>query len=333
MVSFAVFMYNEEQYIIDTLESIKYQVENYGKEERVRLVLSDDCSKDRTVEFVELWLRENAKLFDEIVRIYGEKNEGTCKKYNDVVSQVREGNYVVIAGDDLFCKDNVFNKIKLLDNKDIVMNPVLIFDESGIIKKKKAYTAVTYQSIVTNKSLRWETKLGSPILNGAIQRRELITPRVTEFCARFKLVDDRPRAFMILQENPNLKVGYDNCPIILSRRHGNSVSNLNSPHRKVHNDDLIRLYDDVLSMEKNPFVKWMCKAQKKRVPLRGRKGLAKMARMLSPYYIALAFRCVIHYGEMERLKKDLLTNYVDSNEQHLHYISEQSRNFMKKHGL
>lgn len=333
MISIAVLMYNEEQYIIETLESIKYQIKTYGKKDQIRLILSDDCSKDRTVEFVELWLEENGKLFAEIAKVYSKENVGTCKKYNDIISQVTDGNYVVVAGDDLFCKDNIFDKIKLLDNKDIVMNPVLFFDESGIIKEKKAYTAVIYQSIVTNKSLRWETKLGSPILNGAIQRRELFTPRVTEFCARFKLVDDRPRAFMILQENPNLKVGYDNCPIILSRRHSNSVSNLNSPHLKVHNDDLIRLYDDVLSMEKNPFVKWMCNAQKKRVSLRGRKGLAKLMRMLSPYYIALAFRCVIHYGKMEHLKKNLLTNYVDSNEQHLQYISEQSRNFMKKHGL
>ena len=50
--TFAVITYNQEMYVIEQLESIKYQVNMFGKDYITNFLLCDDASTDRTVEFV-----------------------------------------------------------------------------------------------------------------------------------------------------------------------------------------------------------------------------------------------------------------------------------------
>ena len=60
--SFLVFTYNHEKYIVDHLESIKYQIENYGIAIDVDLLINDDGSSDQTVHIVDSWINENQSL-------------------------------------------------------------------------------------------------------------------------------------------------------------------------------------------------------------------------------------------------------------------------------
>ena len=59
--TFGVFCYNQEDYIIENLESIKYQITNNGKNTRCSIVIGDDCSKDSTLKYIKIWLEENKK--------------------------------------------------------------------------------------------------------------------------------------------------------------------------------------------------------------------------------------------------------------------------------
>ena len=52
--TFGVFTYNQEQFIFENLESIKYQIEKYGGGTSFSLVMSDDCSQDNTVVYLSL---------------------------------------------------------------------------------------------------------------------------------------------------------------------------------------------------------------------------------------------------------------------------------------
>ena len=65
--SFLVLAYNHENYIIEHLESIKYQVLTYGEEMSVDILISDDFSRDRTVDLIEKWIFANKRLFNRVI--------------------------------------------------------------------------------------------------------------------------------------------------------------------------------------------------------------------------------------------------------------------------
>ena len=60
--TFGVFTYNQDQFIFENLESIKYQIEKYGEGTSFLLVMSDDCSQDNTVVYAKEWLKKNKKM-------------------------------------------------------------------------------------------------------------------------------------------------------------------------------------------------------------------------------------------------------------------------------
>ena len=333
MVSIIVLMYNEEKYIIDTLESIKYQMENFGKDIKVQLILGDDGSKDRTREFADLWLQDNADLFKDIVRLYGEKNIGTCKKYSEVLRAVKGERFVSIAGDDIFSVCNLFEKLELCNEKDILMNAVICFSDNGIMENKGSYNDVVLQSLVTSKNIHWLSKLGSPVLNGALYRKDIMSEDVLKYIEKFELVDDRPRVYKIVSNKSELRVGYDNSPILLSRRHNQSVSNFQSPHLNVHNSDLYRLYDDIITNENSYFMKWCVKRQKSTVKYRGQKGLRSKLKYLSPYYFALGVMIIVHWYKLKQMKNELLTKYSKDNNVYLLNIQKATLDFYKKHNI
>jgi glycosyltransferase involved in cell wall biosynthesis len=59
LVSIVVYVYNSEAFIIETLESIKAQT--YPK---LELIITDDLSKDSTLELVEEWIDINKLRFE-----------------------------------------------------------------------------------------------------------------------------------------------------------------------------------------------------------------------------------------------------------------------------
>ena len=54
LISIVVITYNNSNYIEETLESIKSQTYN-----NIELIVSDDCSTDKTVEITEEWIDKN----------------------------------------------------------------------------------------------------------------------------------------------------------------------------------------------------------------------------------------------------------------------------------
>ena len=50
--TFGILAYNQEKEILETLESIRYQIEHYSDNENINLILIDDSSADNTVDVV-----------------------------------------------------------------------------------------------------------------------------------------------------------------------------------------------------------------------------------------------------------------------------------------
>lgn len=332
MITIALFMYNEEKYILDALESIRFQVENYADGKEVQLILLDDCSKDRTTQFADMWLEEHAALFQRVDKLYGEKNVGTCRKYRDMIAYVRGDKCVTVAGDDMFGAQNLFRGLEMCD-QDIVMMPVFSFKNYKINTGIGEYLNIIAQSLTTAKSIRWEAKLGSPVLNGAIYNLKRVSEEVLAYMCQYRLVEDRSRVYKMVMENPELTVKYVNMPLMLYRRHEDSVSGLQSPHLKVHNDDIQRLFQDIYDHEKNVFLRWAIKRQQRAVRYRGKKGVKAKLIKLTPYYFVIGMRFLLHWFPVRNRYDELMSKYAAENNRHLKKMHAAAIEFGARHGI
>lgn len=106
--SFIILAYNHELYIIEHLESIKYQIINHGEGVSVDILISDDFSSDRTVEYIESWIFLNKKLFNRVVFKFNKCNKGTCASLVNLISCIETKLFKLTAGDDIYSFENIF---------------------------------------------------------------------------------------------------------------------------------------------------------------------------------------------------------------------------------
>jgi len=95
LVTFALFAYNQEKYIREAVEGAFSQTY-----EPLEIVLSDDCSTDRTFEIIEEMAAGYRGPHDLVVR-QNDTNQGLAVHINHVMSQVCGKLVVVAAGDDV----------------------------------------------------------------------------------------------------------------------------------------------------------------------------------------------------------------------------------------
>ena len=80
MFGFITITYNHEKYIIEHLESIKFQIESYSLNE-VTLLVCDDCSTDNTIELISKWTSKYEWLFKDIQIIRSDKiGRASCRE-------------------------------------------------------------------------------------------------------------------------------------------------------------------------------------------------------------------------------------------------------------
>lgn len=95
IVSVVVISYNSSKYILDCLDSIYNQTYL-----NIELIISDDCSKDDTVDICKEWLSEKKERFVKTVLLTVEKNTGTSANCNRGFES-SSGEWIkMIAGDD-----------------------------------------------------------------------------------------------------------------------------------------------------------------------------------------------------------------------------------------
>lgn len=332
MITIAVFMYNEENFILDTLESIKFQVERYGAGREFQLILLDDCSKDRTAKITDLWAEENAALFKRIDKLYSEENVGTCQKYADMIRNTKGDKYITIAGDDVFVANDIFAEMEKCKS-GILLTPALKFKDLKISRALKQNLDTVAQSLVTAKSISWESKLGCPALNGAIYDLKLFSEDVLTFMCRYRLLEDRARVYKIISENAKLEINYVNTPLVLSRKQERSVSALGSPHLKTHNDDLNKLFKDIYDDESSSLMRWKIRCQMHAAHYRGQKGFKAKLAKITPFYLRIGMRLLLHWPKVKRLYNELMESHADANERHLEEIHAAAVAFGNKKGI
>ena len=103
--------YNQEKYIGEAIDSMLMQKTKFP----FQIVVSDDCSQDRTREILEKYKK---KYPEKIKVIKNEKNLGAMENFIHTLAQIKDTEYVALCdGDDFWTDENKLQKqIDFLDN-------------------------------------------------------------------------------------------------------------------------------------------------------------------------------------------------------------------------
>ncbi|TWP31195.1 glycosyltransferase [Apibacter muscae] len=131
LVSIVAINYNNEKYVIETLDSIANQTY-----QNTELIIVDDCSTDESLHIIEKWLKNYNKPYKLIKHA---KNLGVCKTINDGYG-IAKGKYISsIATDDIMLSKKIEKQVCCLENTDntvgmVYSNAYLIDDNSNVIE-------------------------------------------------------------------------------------------------------------------------------------------------------------------------------------------------------
>lgn len=306
--TFGVLAYNVEPYIIECLESIKYQVESFGDNYSCNLLIAEDCSTDRTLELIEYWVQHNKSLFFDVEIIKNVKNKGLVQNIIGLYKKINTINFKVIDGDDIFYKNNIFD---LLETNDIVITETIHFKERSIVKRGKNYFL---DKLLLSKSpidilkdvYRYTHIVDTP---GVFFRGDVLGDDLYNAMGAFKMLDDIPRWKYIFNQNIR-DIYISDQPYILYRI-GSGVST-NSLHEK-----RVDFNEDVLTLNKNI----------KRDPYFKRR-LNRLKH--SCFKIADKFYYSRYSSILKKKKFNFSQALNEEGNQYLQYIIEKSEEFKKK---
>ncbi len=152
LVSVGILTYNSAKYIVEALESVKNQTY-----ENIELIVSDDCSKDDTVEICRKWIEENKSRFVNATLLTVEKNTGTSANCNRRLAACKGEWLKACAGDDaLFpdCIENFVNYICINPEAKFVVGKAREYqytfedkNETNFHVKKYNNNPLLYQSV------------------------------------------------------------------------------------------------------------------------------------------------------------------------------------------
>lgn len=148
LVTIGVPFYNAQDYIINTLNSIKAQ--SYPN---IQLILVNDCSTDGSLKMVKEWLVQNGNVFFEVILLENSENKGTsysCKK----IEEFSNGTFFTkIDADDLMHTFKIATQVDyLLEQPDIalVYSNTLLIDSMGKLMAEDYFSTQKFM-YVTNK--------------------------------------------------------------------------------------------------------------------------------------------------------------------------------------
>lgn len=226
--TFAVLSYNQESIVLETLESIKYQIQIYGQEMSFNFILTDDGSKDNTVTIVNKWIDKNKKLFKNINIIANKKNVGTVKNYNVIMDIIGNEKFKVIAGDDVIGPESIFEDLSN-DQKVIDTYPFCCLQDGKIFYKKEYLYDYFYRLhfYKQSKNLKW-MKLGDFMHTpSTFYSKELyILSKSYDYNKKYYLFEDDPTFYSFFKNNNDITVRFHAKPLILYRFTSNSTSTI-----------------------------------------------------------------------------------------------------------
>lgn len=241
--TFVAFTYNQENYIIEHLESVKNQIVKYGSQHYNTIIICDDCSSDRTIEFAKKWYILNKALVCEFRIIKQERNVGIVQNYLTALQSIKTNLFSILAGDDLYYDNNVYSAC---EQTNFVYTPRISFDSQGNIHKERLW--LFKKCLITKKPLKnilmdmMSYKMVIDVMS-VKWRKELCSASFYKEVSRYTWVEDYPSMINILN-NPKCNISL-NCKPIILYRDDTGISKKNNHNKKSEYDiDQIKMFKD-----------------------------------------------------------------------------------------
>lgn len=256
--TFLSITYNHEKFIYQHLESIRFQIINYGIENDFQLIISDDFSTDETINHINKWLEVNGYLFKSIKILKGEANVGLCKNYVKGIGSIDGEYFKALAGDDLYARECIFDAIDLLEKYDMVTTPVAEFIDNRLFSDNKIYSRIfsMYKFAYTPYKRIRKYNIQAPMTPGVFIKKDLLTPEVLDFIVNYKFIEDRSQSVKIYEMNNELKIGNCDKIFILYRHHPEAITKtVNQNISREFREDDRRINEYINSNTKSIIVK------------------------------------------------------------------------------
>lgn len=216
-----VVTYNQEDLVIETLESIKNQ--DYP---RIELIISDDKSVDNTVDVVKRWIDLNKTQFENIQLLISEKNLGISQNTTNAAMMATGDYFKYIGGDDILLP----NSLSLISSyfndyleSNIVCTYVQEFYDDNKNKKRIIPEKYTLNFYKKNSNDQYKQLIeGNCIVAASVFFRTEVLKNVNYFDTEFNKYEDW-HTWLKLTLN---RYKFDFYPIttVKWRRHEKSIS-------------------------------------------------------------------------------------------------------------
>jgi hypothetical protein len=254
--SFLVLAYNHEKYIIEHLESIKYQVLTYGSSISVDLLVNDDCSKDQTILLIDSWLLVNSFLFRDIKKIYNKKNRGTAKSVVSLINHINTDSFKLTAGDDLYSFENVFLASNFSNEYAFHTGfPIYFKDSTPYFNPKSTYLHLATEYVYSEGNLydRFQRFNYHNAPNLFYNLEYIKNEQVLTYLDKFDVTEDWPLQIAISRINPGLKFKYSFKTFVYYRRtSGSTFLTVNNRFVK----DKLEIFNDLILHSDRKIVKF-----------------------------------------------------------------------------
>ena len=243
--TFVVTSYNQEKVILENLESIKFQIENFGKDINCSLLICDDCSKDNTVEVAKRWLDINKDLFYEYKIIVPEANKGIVQNTIRGIQNTKTDDFKILAADDLYYKNNIFEFMN--SEYNFVVTPIIRINNQGTIVKdlKREYFAYIVNKNRVKKIMKKTIEYTMPFHTpGVIWKKYLFDQSTINEMKPYSTIEDVPLWKNILNKDET-KVCFCAKPYILYGTSNGVSHNPNNPKREQYNLEKIKLHNEI----------------------------------------------------------------------------------------
>lgn len=193
--TFVVISYNHEAYVLEHLESIAYQIREYGQDCSFQLIIADDASKDQTLALARHWLDRHVDLFDDVQIHTQATNQGTCHNYTKVWPQVRGDLCKLTAGDDVYSCENLLAEWRRLQHHDMSSGyPLHLIDghlswpkffNANMVASNRIYGRGDYMKRLLGISFNHTPSI-------MFSTRVLRDDKIRDFVRRFAVTEDYP---------------------------------------------------------------------------------------------------------------------------------------------
>lgn len=218
LISVIVVTYNSSKYVLETLESVKAQT--YANME---LIISDDSSKDGTIEICRAWIEVNQDHFVRTRLILSAQNSGVAPNCNRGLEEAKGEWVKFIAGDDILTVDSISNFVNFAQKNpeaNFIFGSVVPFNTD--LNYEPILAPEEFVSATAQKQHKLLLTKGNCILGPASFMRRAVIQSLGGFDIRMPMQEDYP--FWVKVTGLNQKLHFYDFKCAKYRIHSESLT-------------------------------------------------------------------------------------------------------------